>query len=221
MPRFAVTKYKPEQDSSKSQKAQKLAKSDGVLVLEVKSRKVEVGQGDKKQKVDQLSCPCGCGEFTADRKTTFRMGHDARLRGALQRAHLTGAKVVRILDGKAEGAKTAKEYASQFGGSFTKAIEAADSRRQKANREVLQKAMKSTRLIKVGRHETTGQVVAVREASNDSPNRFDIEYVTQQGQKKTLKNVAEDEAPKATQADIKRLQPKEDSKEEAGEPAAA
>lgn len=187
MGRFAHTKYAPENDSSASLK--KIAKDRGVVALVIKTRKLKDGDGR------QESCPCGCGEYPKSLTTTFGMGHDARLRGKLIRAHLMDASVLYVIDGQEQPLRTALQVASKHG--WEKYLKEAVTRREAKNREVLKKATNgngSKRLIKVGRHEYTGQVVAVYEAANGKPETYDIEYVTKGGAKKTLKGVAADKA---------------------------
>ena len=58
------------------------------------------------------SCPCGCGGFP---KGTFLPGHDAKLKAKLIRAHVTGTKVVEVVEDKKRSPITAKEVASRFG----------------------------------------------------------------------------------------------------------
>jgi hypothetical protein len=60
------------------------------------------------------ACACGCrGAVTRSSKSTFRMGHDARLRGILLRAHLTGTEV-HVLSGGVTTTGPATAYAAMF-----------------------------------------------------------------------------------------------------------
>lgn len=114
--RFNPEKYDPKQDSSKGHQ------KDGVLVLAQKTKK----DGDH----EITSCASGSLEFPSNRKSKFVQGGDARLKGRLIRAHLTGTKVVRVIDGKAGKAGTALAVAKEHG--FEKQIKAADDRFKKA-----------------------------------------------------------------------------------------
>lgn len=141
---------------------------------------------------NDIGCPCGCGDFPSGRKATFCMGHDARLRGVLIRAHLMGVKIRYYIDGTlgepAEAEKVAEYY------HWTSYLTGAVLRREGKNREVLKRAMGTERLVKVGRWEYTGQVVAVFRTKND--DMYEIEYVNKAGDVKKVK-VPADEAPLA------------------------
>lgn len=164
MGRLKIKNYKPEHESSPSLRMR--AKKTGELWLL------------SKEQDGRLSCPCGCGKMPAGKKSTFAMGHDARLRGMLQRAHLTDTLVVEVLAGEdAEPTPvTAKEVAERHG--WMEALEQAELAREGKNRQVLNKAMGSDRLIKVGRWEYTGQVVAIYQNGDE---HYEIEYVTKTG----------------------------------------
>lgn len=152
--------------------------------------------------VQRLGCPCGCGEFPRGSKAEFCMGHDARLRGKLIRAYMTGTKIVYvmraafdtgdggevILDSRVpewtSGPIDPLEIARRFevkGKNFTweHYLEEAVERREGKNREVLARAVGSKRLITVGRWEYTGQVAAVYRLDNE--DYYEIEYVTKAG----------------------------------------
>jgi hypothetical protein len=126
------------------------------------------------------------------------MGHDARLRGKLQRAHLTDTKIVLLQDGKPVRKKpfSAAEVAKKYGDSFVKGLKEAVDHRTKQNHKVLNKALNSQRLIKVGRAKFTGQVVAVYGTGNKQ--EFEVEYVTKTGQTKKTRVAAKD-APLAAE----------------------
>ena len=164
MPRFERSKYRPERDSSAGFKQE--AAKDEKVILAVPNEK---------------SCPCGCGERPKGKKATFAMGHDARLRGILIRAHLTDTPVV--YDYAKPGSRTAHEamdLAAVHG--WERYLEEAVERREDSNREVLAKAVGHQRLVRVGRWEYTGQVVAFYRNGED---RYKVEYVTKLGAKKT------------------------------------
>jgi hypothetical protein len=129
------------------------------------------------------------------------MGHDARLRGILIRAHLMGVEIAYATKWGAEKGDlhigTAEEVAESY--HWKSYLDAAVLKREGRNREVLRRALKTDRLVRVGRWEYTGQVVAVfREEGKDM---FRIEYVNQAGEVKTMKVPAED-APVAAPEEL-------------------
>lgn len=75
MPRFVPSRYNIRTESSPHTDSHQNSLKAVVLV------------------VDEDRCPCGCNQPTDSPKTRFRMGHDARYRGKLIRAHRTGTKV--------------------------------------------------------------------------------------------------------------------------------
>jgi len=169
MARFNQKKYDPRRDSSPGHKRTK-----DKLILEVQE-----GQ-----------CACGCTDKPAGAKSKFKMGHDARLRGKLIRAHLTGTPVVMIeSEARPSPVFTALEVAQRHG--WQQYLKDADTRRDGKNRQVLNKAMGSKRLVKVGRWEYTGQVVAIYEIPGNG-EEYDVEYVTKMGDvKKTRVKASE------------------------------
>ncbi len=186
MPRFNAKRWGPSQDSS-ARHIQRAIK-EKAIVLDVAIDASPIASGVR------YGCPCGCAGWPKG-KGRFAMGHDARYRGILIRAHLTETPVRRVL---VESDRTehdtvpedAMELAKLEGPSFTSALEAAELRREGKNREVLRKAIGSKRLIQVGRWEYTGQVVAVYGEPGDE--QYDIEYVTKTGDIKRAKVDAAD-----------------------------
>lgn len=190
MPRFNQARWNPSQDSS-PQFIQRAIKEKKVFL----ERAYEgPGVTDRPSDAPLAGCPCGCGTFPKGRGR-FAMGHDARFRGILIRAHLTGTPIVYPVAGEDHEA-AAMELAKAYGASFTKALQDAELRREGKNREVLRKAIGSDRLIKVGRWEYTGQVVAVYgepgAPDDDSATVYEVEYVTKMGEKKRAKVDAAD-----------------------------
>src|SRR5262245_13455467 len=62
--------------------------------------------------VKRTPCLCGCGEFPTRETADFVPGHDAKLKGALVKAHLAGEGfLVRVGDTEVE--KTALEVAEE------------------------------------------------------------------------------------------------------------
>jgi hypothetical protein len=181
MPHFNPKKYDPAADSSES--CHGYADRTHFLTLEISTD----AEG-------RASCPCGCNEFPVGKKAVFLMGHDARMRGKLIRAHMTDTSVVFASEGGWSQPATAMDIAVRYGESFVDALKAAVLRRDGKNREVVISALNSDRLIKVGRWSYTGQVVAVYGKAGDE--EYDIEYVTKTGEKRRVR-VPADQAPLA------------------------
>lgn len=178
MPRFNPKHYSPTHDSSSGFKDR--AKREGVLVVD--QREAPASQdGDSR-----VPCLCGCGHVPEGKKSKFMMGHDARYRGMLIRAHLTDTAVVIVTRNAENGIEgslpsvPAMTLAKRE--KWDSYLKNAEVRREGKNREVVHKALNSKRLIKVGRWEKTGQVVAVYQV--DGEEQYDIEYVTKTGDKR-------------------------------------
>lgn len=189
MPRFNPNKWKPADDSSRDFRELDLNR---VVLLRAYARDGRVG------------CPCGCGEFPEGRKATFKMGHDARLRGKLIRAHLMGVDIrylVQEPDGRVslvdeEGSAWASdpmEVAKEYDWEYD--LRAAELRREGANRQLLRHALNTDRTVKVGRWEYTGQVAAVFPTSGGE--LYLIKYVDRAGNQREIR-VPASEAPLAS-----------------------
>lgn len=186
MPRFQITKYNPAADSSSTL-------SDRYYTANGDS---SANRGDFRRGDGQVAevfldwstddngkrtCPCGCRESLA-RTARFRIGHDARLLGILKRAHITGTKVTIVKD-----AATTTENAIDVAATFStdrhdwvaelnhSAERHAATNRKKieaANDEVREEARGpqpgNRRLIKVGRWNYTGEIVAVYQEDGDA-----------------------------------------------------
>lgn len=160
---------------------------------------------------DQRVCPCGCRQIVTGR-SRFRMGHDMTLKGKLIRAHLTDTPVMVLRgsddgfqeDGPIPAAEVAKDYSTDKLDWVEMLAEAerrqgADLRARidRANREVLARAMHSNprigdrRLLRVGRWDYTGQVVAIY-SLGDGTTDVEIEYVTKKGECKTVRRPGHD-----------------------------
>jgi hypothetical protein len=152
------------------------------------------------------SCRCGCLAEVAGKKSLFRMGHDARLRGRLMRAHLAGVRVTYKGFNVSEDL-TAMEFAGQFDSpnySWTGALETAQAKHDAAaspgvdaaNRELVKKAtgpqVGDNKLVKVGRWEYTGQVAAIFD--DGDVETLLVEYVTRNGETKSTRIPATKEA---------------------------
>lgn len=173
MPRFEIEKYNPAKDSSLEYLAE--AMLEGKVVLAV----------------PEGGCPCGCGEKPKSRGRTFAMGHDARYRGKLIRAHLTGTPV-RVVGYDGTGEVAARELAAEHGWEIY--LLEAEARRAQANERVARRArahkekeqnglVGKKRLVRVGRWEYTGQVVAVY----DDGKQVEVQYVTRLGETKRVR----------------------------------
>lgn len=168
MPRRNQDRYDPVAESSDTTGARALAKEKGALVL------LRWG------KPGERSCACGCGGRPTGKKARFVMGHDQRLRGMLQRAHLTGTPIVTVdQDDGREMQWTASAYAHGLG--WDKDLERAEEIREKRNRDLLHRAQVSDRTIQVGRWDYTGQVVAIFRHGD----KHKIQFVTKTGEVRT------------------------------------
>lgn len=178
MPRFNPSKYDPRKESSDGFKTY----NEGVTL------KVALREDGSE------GCPCGCGEIPEGKKSLFMMGHDARLRGKLIRAHLTDTDITFVYppkSGRDDETATAMKVAKRF--KWESYLEAAELRREGKNREVLGRAVGSKRLVKVGRWQYTGQVLAVYETPQG--NDYEVEYVTKQGEVKKTRVPARQTEP--------------------------
>lgn len=167
MGRFLERRYNPAQDSSPGYDEPEAT----VVTLAMKP-------GD---------CHCGCGEAPASPKSSFRMGHDARLKGKLIRAHLTDTPVVLVVGGHEYAPTPAIKRADEYG--WVGQLEAAERRRADANRKVIGTAMHSKRLVKVGRWQY--DAIAVFRNAQDK-ELFDVTYVSRLGETKTVKGLKAD-----------------------------
>lgn len=183
MPRFTPSKY----DALKDSDTGRLLSFKQLAEIQREEKAVVIGweEGD---------CPCGCGEAPKGKKAHFAMGHDQRMRGKLIRAAMTDTDIVTVRGGERKRwparlvAKALDEIAGAT--SFQDAVKAAEARRTQANAKLVQKARGSKRLVKVGRWEYTGQVVAVY--STPGGDEYDVEYVTKQGETKKVRVPASD-----------------------------
>lgn len=177
MPRFNIKKYSPANDSSAV-----FAKNDSGYV----DLLVDEDRG-------RMTCLCGCGHPPTGVKTLFCMGHDARLRGVLIRAHLVGTHI-RFLNRKeqpifptrephpevpSEG--SAMDVAAPLG--WAKYLESASARKIRRGEDLVKSVIGSKRLIKVGRWEYTGEVAAI--LSTPDGDRLEVKYLTKTGEIKT------------------------------------
>lgn len=161
MKRFNTSKYDPKVDSSFG-----YGQPIGVRVAHPDAVILETVGGDP------AYCPCGCAEAPRGKGATFGMGHDARLRGKLARALAAGSKIV-LTDINKQPVEVLDpvDYASRFSTDkldWAESIRTSASKARRsddAERAILAKALGpqvgDTKLIKIGRWEKTGKIVAV------------------------------------------------------------
>lgn len=174
MGRFNVLQWNPRQDSSEGvdYEAAGLNPETTVVLSRPTAR----------------SCYCGCQTNPVGRDRQFAIGHDARLKGKLIRAHLTGSPVAYLVGQVLEDQGTAMVFAATHGwGRVLLEAEAKQgpgikAKLEAANRRVTTAAIGpqvgDRRLVKVGRWAYTGQVLAVYEDTG----RYEVEYVTKKGE---------------------------------------
>lgn len=158
MARFNPNTYNPADDSS-----------EGTWELNLPGVALIQGEG---------ICPCGCTDHPKGTKSRFVMGHDARLKGKLIRAHITDTPV-HLLDEGGNHVKdtVAMEVARELGPRWTRHLEAAQERvAQKANR----RGMKVGDVLrtKVGRWEYDAKIVAIE------GDQVEVQYTTKGGDTK-------------------------------------
>lgn len=179
MGRFNPANYKPEQDSSIHSLWADVSGATGTVVLVTGVRR----------------CKCGCFQDTAG-KSLFRMGHDARLKGKLLRAHLSNTFITRVFhnDNSVDVEElTAMQVANELG--WAHYLSAAQEREElraaerakRSNSAITARAMGpqvgDRRLIKVGRWSYTGQILAIY----DNGRELELEYTTKQGDTRTVR----------------------------------
>ena len=171
MPRFNPEKWKPQDESS-----------PGVYHLDPDCVVLLVDQrlSDDSRSIIN-GCPCGCGDFPASEKTTFCMGHDARLRGKLIRAHLMDVKVRYFYNNEATGLMEpvdAMSVAATHG--WQEYLTSAALRRDGKNRELLRKALSHPDLAQAGKWDYTGGQVVV--LFKPKKGMQDVMYVDRAGE---------------------------------------
>lgn len=169
MPRFNSEKWKPTDDSSPGYRT---VDPDRVVLV-------------RRYKDGRAGCPCGCGDWPLGEKAIFAMGHDARLRGKLIRAHLTDTQVMYVVNlpryppHSEQCVYTAMEIAEKYG--WKEYLDNAVLRRDGRNRQIVKESMElSDRLVRVVRWDATGQAAAIYQSP--SKGFFDVKYVTQAGE---------------------------------------
>ena len=187
MGRFNPLAYRPQDDSTPGLKYEGVNRKTTVVLLR-----------------DEGCCPCGCNTRPAGKNRTFAIGHDARLRGKLIRAHLTGTPVVYITSDERIETGTAMEWAAdhQWVGFLMNAEEKQGAvvreKLERANADVLAAATGpqpgDRRTVKVGRWSYTGQLIAVYDVGDDQ--EFEVEYVTKKGDRHTAR------VPKASVGEV-------------------
>lgn len=138
-------------------------------------------------------CPCGCESFPRNAKSKFVIGHDARFKGILIRAHLTGTSI-RYFDIATQELVTPENpmhIARDLGWEqyLKDAAEKMEARKEKQAAN----AVGSRRLISVGRWEYTGRVV--RAFTLDGVAHLVLEYTTKGGITKQIEMPAAQALP--------------------------
>jgi len=205
MPKFNPAKYDPATDSSPGTAKYRTGGAPATVILDWTSLTHAPAQPGDAPTVTKV-CPCGCRELLGS-KSKFRMGHDARLKGKLTRAHVTGTDIT-IVKGNDMSVTTAVALASQFTSpamDWVRALRDAEKRHKdiqdakiaRANKQVVATAkgpqVGTRKLVKVGRWNYTGQIVAVYEDKGLAV----FEYVTTKGETKTVERPLDDVAAMA------------------------
>lgn len=168
MAKFDANTYDPRDDSSAGYA------NGGVRIAHIRAVILETVAPEGTQAL----CPCGCAEPPKGKKATFGMGHDARLKGKLARAFAGNCEIVLTDASKnvhevLEPLQFAKRFNSdkhdwpvEIQASADRAASKSGVRsKDDADRAVLQKALDPqvglTKLLKIGRWERTGTVLAV------------------------------------------------------------
>lgn len=211
MAKFNPTKYDPKSDSSPGTDRMR-GSGPATVILDWTSATTAVTPGSPATQAKV--CPCGCRELLAS-KSRFRMGHDARLKGLLSRAHVTGTDIT-IVKGSDMTVTTAVALAAQFTSSnmdWVKALREAEARFSASTRakvketneqivaEALGPQVGTRKLIKVGRWNYTGEMIAVYEDKGVAV----FEYTAKSGEKKVVERPLDDvqamvDAPEGTDA---------------------
>ena len=190
MARFNPAKYDPREDSSPGTEQ---FRQGGGSPLTVVLDWTPLLDRDR-------ACPCGCREALAA-NSRFRMGHDARLRGKLVRAHVTGTDVT-IVKGRDVSTSSAMAIADQFSSpslDWKQSLKEAEVRYSgsraaidAANARLLEEAkgphVGDRKLVKVGRWSYTGEVIAIY-ADKDTAV---FKYTTKSGEVKEVERPLED-----------------------------
>ena len=142
-------------------------------------------------------CACGCGSAPNGKTARFCMGHDARLKGMLTRAHSAGVGVALVEE--TTGAITtleALEYADQFSSEkvdWRKLVSDATAKikerrgdidKRASEREVLRRATENG-AVRVGRWEKTDSVAAIYVVPGSG--EYEVEYVDENGRIRSQK----------------------------------
>lgn len=170
MAKFNPAEYRPSDDSTPGLPA----RQDAISLL--------VGDG---------LCACGCGDAPRGRGTKFVMGHDAKLKGVLTRAHASQVQIALYENstGVAD-VVSAIDYAARFTSTKTDWTELVQNGADKitarrgnvdkrfAERQVLERATRDG-AVRVGRWEKTDSVAAIYH--DPVTNKYTVEYVDSVG----------------------------------------
>lgn len=198
MAKFNPAKYDPKTDSSSGTDRMR-HNGPATVILDWTSIRTKATQDAPA--TDVKVCPCGCREPLAS-KSRFRMGHDARLKGILSRAHVTATDIT-LVKGSDLTVVSAVALASQFTSpnmDWVKALREAEARFggatkakvQEANDAIVAEAngpqVGTRKLIKVGRWNYTGEMIAVYEDKGVAV----FQYASKSGEVKTVERPLED-----------------------------
>lgn len=175
--KFNPSKYDPAADSSPKTGGYRQTKGDtepgfeGVILVTTSGKGVRL-------------CQCGCGgsnDSIAAEKSDFLQGHDARLKGILIRAFVTGTEV-NILDGGMARSTDAMTLAKPR--SWDRFLTNAKVRHEsKGSGRANKGPVGEKRLVKVGRWEHEGVVIGVK------GDKLEVSYESGKGAKRTTKTV--------------------------------
>jgi len=198
--KFSPAKYDPRSDSSPSAEKFRQAGAPDTVILDW-TPLVHAPAQDGDAPTTTKVCPCGCTELLGS-KSRFRMGHDARLKGIFTRAHVTGTDIT-IVKGNDIATSSAVTLASQFttpAMDWVKALRVAEARYanatkakvQEANDQIVEEArgpqVGTRKLIKVGRWNYTGEMIAVYEDKGVAV----FQYASKNGEIKTVERPLDD-----------------------------
>lgn len=172
MGRFNAETYDPKMDSSHGTSGVRGRHNlEGVVVRSQEGR-----------------CLCGCGETVGSK---FKMGHDARFKGVLIRAHITSTPIHHVNPG--DDTKVVTRSAIQVAKELGWDSRVREGANRYANRPALVESSKTgvprsesglvgqTRKIKVGRWEHTATVTR-----RIKGNLYELEYTPKSGGTKTV-----------------------------------
>lgn len=149
------------------------------------------------ERADSAVCLCGCNEMPSGKGRKFRMGHDARYRGTLIRAFINGARVgiwtgSTLLEHDADQLAADLDWCQYLETAKRREDRKLEDKVERANNRLVARATQpqvgDIKLIRVGRWEYTGQVVAIF----DDGDTIDFRYVDKKGNTKRVRKLKGD-----------------------------